>query len=44
MGLYYSKESKLQLIGCANAGYLLDPQKAQSQIGYVFTYGGTTIS
>ena len=30
MGLYYLKESKLQLIGYANARYLLDPHKAQS--------------
>ena len=44
MGVYYSKESKSQLIGYADAGYLSDPHKAQSQMGYVFTYGGTTIS
>ena len=44
MGLYYSKESKSQLIGYANAGYLSNPHKAQSQMGYVFTYNDTTIS
>ena len=44
IGLYYSKESKLQLIGYADAGYFSDPYKALSQIGYVFTYDGTTIS
>ena len=44
MSLYYSKESKSQLIGYANAGYLSDPHKARSQTGYVFTYGGMTIS
>ena len=44
MGLYYSKESKSQLIGYANVGYLWDSHKAQSQTGYVFTYGRTTIS
>ena len=44
MGLYYSKESKSQLSRYADAGYLLDPHKAWSQTGYVFTYGGTTIS
>ena len=44
MGLYYSKESKPQLIGYVDAGYLSDPHKDQSQTGYVFTYGGTTIS
>ncbi|WKA08579.1 hypothetical protein VitviT2T_026289 [Vitis vinifera] len=44
MSLYYSKESKSQLIGYADAGYLSDPHKTRSQTGYVFTYGGTTIS
>ena len=44
MGLYYSKESKSQLIGYADAGYLLDPYKTRSQMGYVFTYGGMIIS
>ena len=44
MGLYYSKESKSQLIGYADVGCLSDPYKARSQTGYVFTYGGTTIS
>ena len=44
MGLYYSKESKSQLIGYTNIGYLSDPHKARSQTGYVFTYSGMTIS
>ena len=44
MGVYCSKESKSQLIGYADAGYLSDPHKARSQMGYVFTYSGTTIS
>ena len=44
MSLYYSKESKSQLIEYADVGYLLDSHKARSQRGYVFTYGGTTIS
>ena len=44
MGVYYSKESKSQLIGYADAGYLSDSHKARSQMGYVFTYSGTTIS
>ena len=44
MGLYYSKESKSQLIGYADAGYLSDPHIARSQMGYVFTYNDTTIS
>ena len=44
MGLFYTHESKRQLVGYAGAGYLLDPHKAQSQTGYVFTHGGTAIS
>ena len=44
MGLYYSKESKSQLIGCVDAKYLSDSHKARSQMGYVFTYGGMTIA
>ena len=32
------------MIGYADAGYLSDPHKVRSQIGYVFTCGGTTIS
>lgn len=30
-------------IGCADAGYLSDPHKVRSQIGYVFTCRGTVI-
>ena len=44
IGLYYSKESKSQLIGYADAEYSSNSHKAQSQTGYVFTYGEMTIS
>ena len=44
MGLYYSKESKSQLIRYIDVGYLSNAHKAQSQTRYVFTYGGMTIS
>ena len=44
MGLFYSKAMEPQLIGDADAGDLSDPHKAQSQIGYIFTYGNTAIS
>ena len=44
MGLFYSKESKQQLLGYANVGYLSDPHKVISQIRYVFNYNGTAIS
>ena len=44
MGLFYSKTMEPQLLGYADARYLLDPQKARSQTGYIFTYGNTEIS
>ena len=44
MGLFYSNKSKEKLLEYADAGYLLDPQKARSQTGYVFNYNGTAIS
>ena len=44
MGLFYFKESKQQLFGYADAGYISDPHKAISQTGYVFNCNGTAIS
>ena len=44
MRLLYSKESKQQLLGYADAGYLSDPHKARSQTEYVFSCNGATIS
>ena len=44
MGLFYSKNSKTELVGYTDAGYLSDPHKARSQTGYLFTYGDTAIS
>ena len=44
MSLFYSNESKQQLFGYADLGYLLDPHKARSQTRYVFNYNGTVIS
>ena len=44
MNLFYSKETKQQLFGYDDAGYLLDPHKARSQIGYVFNCNETAIS
>ena len=44
MCLFYSNESKSELIGYADSGYLSDPHKARSQTGYLFTCGDTTIS
>ncbi|XP_073137047.1 secreted RxLR effector protein 161-like [Henckelia pumila] len=44
LGLFYSNAINLQLIGYTDVGYLFDPHKGKSQIGYLFTYGGTAIS
>ena len=44
MGLFYSRESKQQLLGYADAGYLSNPHKGRSQTRYVFNYNGTAIS
>ena len=43
MSLFYSRESKQQLLGYADAGYLSDPHKGRSQTRYVFNYNSTTI-
>ena len=43
MGLFYPHYSNPQLVGYADAGYLLDPLKGRSQTGYLFTYGNTAI-
>ena len=43
MSLFYSRESKQQLLGYADAGYLLDSHKGRSQTGYVFNCNGTAI-
>ena len=44
MHIFYSKESKQQFLGYADAGYLSDPYKVRSQTRYVFNCNGTTIS
>ncbi|XP_049352614.1 secreted RxLR effector protein 161-like [Solanum verrucosum] len=44
MGLFYTNKDSTYLVGRTDAGYLSDPHKARSQIGYLFTYEGTTIS
>ena len=41
MGLFYPNKSNPQLVGYADAGYLLDPYKSRSQTGYLFTCGNT---
>ena len=44
MSLFYLRESKQQLLGYADVGYLSDPHKGRSQIGYMFNCNGTAIS
>ena len=44
IGLFYSKVPKPELLGYTDAGYLSDPYKTISQLGYVFTYGDIAIS
>ena len=44
MSLFYSRESKQQLLGHADAGYISDPHKGRSQTRYVFNCNGTAIS
>jgi len=42
--LFYPNASKSYLMGYADASYLSYPYNGRSQIGYLFTCGGTTIS
>ena len=44
MGLFYSRESNIPLLGYVDAEYLSDAHKVRSQIRYVFNCNGTTIS
>jgi len=44
MGLFYPNDSKLDLMGYADASYLSDPHNGRSQTKYLITCGGTSIS
>lgn len=44
MWVFYKSKPRSQLIGYADVAYLSYPHKVWSQIGYLFTYGGTAIS
>ena len=44
MDLFYSRESKQQLLGYADARYLSIPYKGRLQTRYMFNYNGTAIS
>ena len=43
LGLFYSKNQDLILLGYTDAGYLSDPHNGRSQTCFVFLQGGTTI-
>ncbi|PHT53747.1 G-type lectin S-receptor-like serine/threonine-protein kinase [Capsicum baccatum] len=44
MDLFYTNKASPDLVGHTDTGYLSDPHKTRSQTGYMFTYGGTSIS
>ncbi|XP_074352379.1 secreted RxLR effector protein 161-like [Apium graveolens] len=44
IGLFYSKDSKVELVGYADGGYRSDPHKGISQTCDIFTYEDTAIS
>jgi hypothetical protein len=44
LGLHFQKNKDSKLIGYGDVGYLSDHLNARSQTGYVFLYGGTSIS
>ena len=44
LDLFYLTKSQHELLNCADIGYLSNPHKARSQIEYLFTCGGATIS
>ena len=44
MGLFYSRDLKIQLLRNVDEGYFLDPHKVRSQTRYLFNCNGTAIS
>jgi hypothetical protein len=44
LGLFYSRNQDLILLGYIDAGYLSDPHNGRSQTDFVFLHGRTTIS
>ncbi|XP_050222618.1 secreted RxLR effector protein 161-like [Mercurialis annua] len=44
LNLFYSNDTKIELIGYADASYFSDPLKIRSQTGYIFTSKGIAIS
>ena len=44
LGLLYTINQVMTLVGYLDAGYMFDPHDARSHISYVFLCGGTTIS
>jgi len=44
ISLFYSNNDNHESVGYADVGYLSDPYKGRSQIGYLFTCGNIVIS
>ena len=44
LGLLYTRNQDMTLVGYSDAGYMSDPYNVRSCTGYVFLCGGTTIS
>ncbi|XP_074346794.1 secreted RxLR effector protein 161-like [Apium graveolens] len=44
LGLFFPNNSKSQMVGYADAGYLSDPHVGRTKTGYLLTYCGTAIS
>ena len=44
LGLWYSRKGVSAMVGYVDAGYMSDPHNARSHAGFVFLYGGTSIS
>ena len=44
LGLLYTRNQDMTLVGYSDAGYMFEPHNARSQTSYVFLCGGTVIS
>ena len=44
LGLLYTRNQDMTLVGYSDVGYMSNPHNAKSQTGYVFLRGGAAIS
>ena len=44
LGLLYTRNQDMKLVGYLDAGYIFNPHNSRSQTGYAFLCGGTKIS